>query len=116
MLGQVFPNNTSYFLITHEIVNLLLKIHLLKEKRKRVDLLSCIILDIMENLCISLERGHSGRVVTFSPSTSEIGIRFPAWPQVGNQGPYSLNLVYSKKPLKSKDFLYFLSLPLFCIH
>ena len=29
------------------------------------------------------------------------------------QGPYSLNLPYSKEPLKSKDFLYFLPLPLF---
>ena len=28
-------------------------------------------------------RGHSGRVVTLSPPTSEAGVRFPAWPQVG---------------------------------
>ena len=28
-------------------------------------------------------------------------------------GPYSLNLLYSKEPLKIKDFLYFLPLPLF---
>ena len=27
--------------------------------------------------------GHSGRVVTLSPPTSEAGVRFPAWPQVG---------------------------------
>ena len=27
-------------------------------------------------------------------------------------GPYSLNLLYSKEPVKSKDFLYFLPLPL----
>ena len=31
------------------------------------------------NLC----RGHGGRVVTVSPPTSEAGIRFLAWPQVG---------------------------------
>ena len=28
-------------------------------------------------------RGHGGRVVTLSPPTSEAGVRFPAWPQVG---------------------------------
>ena len=28
-------------------------------------------------------RGHGGRVVTLSPPTSEIGVRFPARPQVG---------------------------------
>ena len=28
-------------------------------------------------------------------------------------GPYSLNLLYSKEPLQSKDFLYFLPFPLF---
>ena len=27
--------------------------------------------------------GHSGRVVTLLPPTSEAGVRFPAWPQVG---------------------------------
>ena len=27
--------------------------------------------------------GHSGRVVTLRPSTSEIGVRFPPRPQVG---------------------------------
>ena len=27
--------------------------------------------------------GHSGRVVTLSPPTSEAGVRFPARPQVG---------------------------------
>ena len=26
---------------------------------------------------------HGGRVVTLSPPTSEAGVRFPAWPQVG---------------------------------
>ena len=28
-------------------------------------------------------RGHGGRVVTLWPPTSEAGVRFPAWPQVG---------------------------------
>ena len=27
--------------------------------------------------------GHGGRVVTLSPPTSEAGLLFPAWPQVG---------------------------------
>ena len=27
--------------------------------------------------------GHGGRVVTLSPLTSEAGVGFPAWPQVG---------------------------------
>ena len=27
--------------------------------------------------------GHGGRVVTLLPPTSEAGVRFPAWPQVG---------------------------------
>ena len=27
--------------------------------------------------------GHGDRVVTLSPPTSEAGVRFPAWPQVG---------------------------------
>ena len=31
----------------------------------------------------SLLRGHVGRVATLSPPTSEAGVRFPAWPQVG---------------------------------
>ena len=26
--------------------------------------------------------GHGDRMVTFSPPTSEVGVRFPAWPQV----------------------------------
>ena len=30
-----------------------------------------------------LLRGHGGRVVTLSPPTSEAGVLFPAWPQVG---------------------------------
>ena len=28
--------------------------------------------------------GHGGSVVTHSPSTSEITVRIPAWPHVGN--------------------------------
>ena len=28
-------------------------------------------------------RGHGGRVVTLSPPTSEAGVLFLAWPQVG---------------------------------
>ena len=31
----------------------------------------------------NIHRGHGGRVVTFSPPTSEAGVRFPARPQVG---------------------------------
>ena len=34
------------------------------------------------NTCTN-EGGHGGRVVTLSPPTSEGGVRFPAWPQVG---------------------------------
>ena len=29
------------------------------------------------------EGGHGGRVVILSPPTSETGVRFPTWPQVG---------------------------------
>ena len=36
-----------------------------------------------EVLSTAIVRGHSGRVVTLSPPTSEAGIRFPARPQVG---------------------------------
>ena len=32
---------------------------------------------------VSVGRGHGGRVVTLSPPTSEAGVRFLAWPQVG---------------------------------
>ena len=32
---------------------------------------------------ISEVGGHGGRVVTLSPPTSEVGVRFLAWPQVG---------------------------------
>ena len=32
---------------------------------------------------ITLFRGQGGRVVTFSPPTSEAGVQFPAQPQVG---------------------------------
>ena len=28
-------------------------------------------------------RGHGDRVVTLSPPTSEAGVRYPTWPQVG---------------------------------
>ena len=28
-------------------------------------------------------RGHGGRVLTLPPPTSEAGVQFPAWPQVG---------------------------------
>ena len=36
------------------------------------------------NACfMSVIRGHGGRVVTLSPPTSEAGVRFPEWPQVG---------------------------------
>ena len=31
----------------------------------------------------SILGGHGGRVVTLSPPTSEAGVRFPVWPQVG---------------------------------
>ena len=34
-------------------------------------------------MCLTLQRGHGGRVVTLSPPTSEAGVQFPAWPQVG---------------------------------
>ena len=40
-------------LITHQMVNLLLKTHLLNDKRKGMDLVSCAILDIIENSCIN---------------------------------------------------------------
>ena len=34
--------------------------------------------------CCGCPCGHSGRVVTLSPLTSEAGVRFLAWPQVGS--------------------------------
>ena len=34
-------------------------------------------------IIIILVRGHGDRVVTLSPPTSEAGVRFLAWPQVG---------------------------------
>ena len=37
---------------------------------------------------------HGGRVVTISPPTSEIGVRFPAQPQVGSRWL----AVYSTEP------------------
>ena len=43
--------------------------------------------------------GHGGRVVTLSPPTSEDGVRFPAWPQVGKLVVASHWLaVYSTEP------------------
>ena len=30
-----------------------------------------------------VHRGYGGRVIILSPPTSEAGVRFPAWPQVG---------------------------------
>ena len=50
-------------------------------------------------LSLKGERGHGGRVVTFSPLTSEAGVRFPARPQVGKlvvACPWSA--VYSTEP------------------
>ena len=41
---------------------------------------------LRQHYCVSVtseSRGHSGRVVTLSPPTSEVGVRFPALPQVG---------------------------------
>ena len=35
------------------------------------------------------------------------------YPKYLHLGPYSLNLIYSKEPFKSKDFLYFMLLSLF---
>ena len=62
------------------------------------------------------ERGHSGRVVTLSPPTSEVGVRFPARPEVGKlviachwsavsvQNPDKLYvLVSSALPTTSRD-------------
>ena len=45
-----------------------------------------VIADTLSRLSINLNlivRGHGGRVVTLSPPTSEAGVWFPAWPQVG---------------------------------
>ena len=38
---------------------------------------------MLEKVFINFGRDHGGRVVTLSPPTSEAGVRFPAWPQVG---------------------------------
>ena len=44
-------------------------------------------------------RGHGGRVVTLSSPTSEAGVRFPAWPQVGKLVvAYRWSAVYSTEP------------------
>ena len=43
--------------------------------------------------------GHGGRVVTLSPPTSEVGVQFPAWPQVGKLVvACRWSAVYSTKP------------------
>ena len=43
--------------------------------------------------------GHGGRVATLSPPTSEIGVRFPAQPQVGKLVvAYRWSAVYSTEP------------------
>ena len=57
--------------------------------------------------------GHGGRVVTFSPPTSEVGVRFTALPQVGKlvvgwkftvQNPDELYaLVSSARPTTRRD-------------
>ena len=47
----------------------------------------------------SLEGGHGGRVITLSPPTSEVGVRFPALPQVGKLiDACRWSAVYSKEP------------------
>ena len=51
--------------------------------RKLVDSATSIYALSSKYLLNQLMRGHSGRVVTLSPSTSEVGVRFLAWPQVG---------------------------------
>ena len=38
---------------------------------------------IFEALLNNFKRGHGGGVVTLSPPTSEAGVQFSAWPQVG---------------------------------
>ena len=46
-----------------------------------------------------LYRGHGGRVVTLSPPTSETGVQFQAWPQVGKLVVAShWSAVYSTEP------------------
>ena len=43
--------------------------------------------------------GHGGRVVTLSPPTSEAGVQFPAWPQVGKLlAACCWSAVYSTEP------------------
>ena len=51
-----------------------------------INLSLCFYFAIIINSCfISCKNwGHSDRVVTLLPPTSEIGVRFPARPQVGN--------------------------------
>ena len=54
--------------------------------------------------------GHGGRVVILLPPTSEIGIRFPARPQVGNAGS-CLPLVGSLQYRTLTNCLYWFPLP-----
>ena len=42
-----------------------------------------MLITLITEIKISLVRGHGGRVVTLSPPTSEAGVQFPAWPQLG---------------------------------
>ena len=59
---------------------------------------------------INLIRDHSGRVVTLSPPTSEAGVRFPAWPQVGKAGS-CLPLVGSLQYRTLTNCMYWFPLP-----
>ena len=44
-------------------------------------------------------RGHGGRVVILSLPTSEAGVRFPAWPQLGKLVvPCCWSAVYNTEP------------------
>ena len=54
---------------------------------------------LLHNSPYCTSRGHRGRVVTLSPPTSEIGVRFPARPQVGKLVVgYRWSAVYSTEP------------------
>ena len=54
--------------------------------------------------------GHGGRLVTLSPLTSEAGVRFPAWPQVGKAGS-CLPLVSSLQYRTLMNCMYLFPLP-----
>ena len=43
----------------------------------------CVTVSSLANWAIIFVEGHGDRVVTLSPPTSEIGVHFPARPQVG---------------------------------